>query len=133
MEEPQYDLTETIEAWRSLRDDVKEREKAFEESLAEDKTTVKELEGMVLAKLHERRLTSAKIDGKGIAYTSKRTSAKVESPEEFFGFVLETGRTELLEARASKKAVEEYIEAEKVPPPGIRVEVAERLNFRSKQ
>lgn len=133
MEEPQYDLTETIEAWRSLRDDVKEREKAFEESLAEDKTTVKELEGMVLAKLHELRLTSVKIDGKGTAYTSKRTSAKVESPEEFFGFVLETGRTELLEARASKKAVEEYIEAEKVPPPGIRVEVAERLNFRSKQ
>jgi hypothetical protein len=133
MEEPQYDLTEIIEAWRSLRDDVREREKAFEESLAEDKTTVKELEGMVLAKLHERRLTSVKIKGKGIAYTSKRTSAKVESPEEFFGFVLETGRTELLEARASKKAVEEYIEAEKVPPPGIRVEVAEGLNFRSKQ
>jgi hypothetical protein len=133
MEEPQYDLTETIEAWRSLRDDVKEREKAFEESLAEDKTTVKELEGMVLAKLHELRLTSVKIDGKGTAYTSKRTSAKVESPEEFFGFVLETGRTELLEARASKKAVEEYIEVEKVPPPGIRVEVAEGLNFRSKQ
>jgi len=133
MEEPQYDLTETIEAWRSLRDDVKEREKAVEESLAEDKTTVKELESVVLTKLHELRLTSVKIDGKGTAYTSKRTSAKVESPEEFFGFVLETGRTELLEARASKKAVEEYIEAEKVPPPGIRVEVAEGLNFRSKQ
>jgi hypothetical protein len=133
MEEPQYDLTETIEAWRSLRDDVREREKIFEESLAEDKVTVKELEGMVLAKLHELKLTSVKIEGKGTAYTSKRTSAKVESPAKFFGFVLETGRTELLEARASKKAVEEYIEAEKVPPPGIRVEVAEGLNFRSKQ
>ena len=132
MEEPQYDLTETIEAWRSLREDVREREQSFKESIAEDKTTVKELEGMSLTKLHELRLTSVKIEGKGTAYTSKRTSAKVESPEDFFGFVLETGRTELLEARASKKAVEEYIEVEKVPPPGVRVEVAEGLNFRSK-
>ena len=132
MEEPQYDLTETIEAWRSLREDVREREQSFKESIAEDKTTVKELEGMILTKLHELRLTSVKIEGKGTAYTSKRTSAKVESPEDFFGFVLETGRTELLEARASKKAVEEYIEVEKVPPPGVRVEVAEGLNFRSK-
>ena len=113
MEEPQYDLTETIEAWRSLRDDVREREKVFEGSLAEDKTTVKELEGMVLAKLHELKLTSVKIEGEGTAYTSKRTSAKVESPDDFFNFVFVSGRTELLEARASKKAVEEYIEAEK--------------------
>jgi hypothetical protein len=132
MEEPQYDLTETIEAWRSLREDVREREKVFEGSLAEDKTTVKELEGMVLAKLHELKLTSVKIEGKGTAYTSKHTSAKVESPDDFFNFVFVSGRTELLEARASKKAVEEYIEAEKVPPPGVRVEVAEGLNFRSK-
>jgi len=133
MEELQYDLTETIEAWKSLRDDVREREKIFEESLAEDKGTVKELESMVLAKLHELKLTSVKIEGKGTAYTSKRTSAKVESPEEFFGFVLNTGQTEFLEARASKKVVEEYVEYTGNPPPGVTIQVAEILGFRSKQ
>ena len=133
MEESQYDLTETIEAWKSLRDDVRERVKAFEESLAEDKTTVNELESMVLTKLHELRLTSVKVEGKGTAYTSKRTSAKVESPEDFFGFVLSTGQTEFLEARASKNTVEEYVESTGNPPPGVTIQVTETLAFRSKQ
>jgi len=130
---PQTELTDTIQGWKSLRDDVREREKIFEESLAEDKTAVKIMEQDILAMLRDAKLQSVNIKGLGTCYTSKRTSAKVEDPEEFFNFVLETGKTELLEARASKKAVEEFIEETKVPPPGVRVEIAETLNFRSKQ
>ena len=129
----QAELTETIEAWKGLRDEVRAKEKAFEDSLAEDKGTVKELESMILDQLHAAKLTSVKIEGVGTAYTAKRTSAKVEDAEAFFAFVLKYERTELLEARASKKAVEEYVEQMGVPPTGVTIQVAETLNFRSKQ
>lgn len=126
-------LVEAIEAWKSLRDDVRERERVFKESLAEDKATVDILEKDILELLRAAKLQSVKIDGQGLVYKSKRTSAKVEDAEVFFDFVVKTKRTELLEARASKKAVEEFIEQAKVPPPGVVVQVEETLCFRSKQ
>ncbi len=129
----EFSLVGAIEAWKSLRDDVRERERVFKESLAEDKATVDILEHDILEMLQAVKLQSIKIDGVGLAYRSKRTSAKVENAEAFFSFVLQSKRTELLEARASKKAVEEYIEMSKVPPPGVVVQVEEILCFRSKQ
>jgi hypothetical protein len=125
------DLTETIEGWQQLKKEVEAKEKAFKESIAEDKAAIEILASTILDKFHQLKITSVKMDI-GTPYVSKRTSAKVESPDEFFNFVLETGRTELLEARASTKAVEEFIETSKVPPPGVKVEITERLNFRSK-
>lgn len=126
-------LVEAIEAWKSLRDDVREREKAFKESMAEDKATVDILESDVLEMLRAAKLQSVKIDGVGLAYKSKRTSAKVENSEAFFRFVIDSERTELLEARANKKEVEEYVEMNAVPPPGVIITVEETLCFRSKQ
>jgi len=127
------ELTETIAAWRSLRDDIKDREKIFKESMAEDKATLEALEGMVLTQLRSLKIRSANVEGEGTAFISKKLSSKVEDPEAFFAFVLESGRTELLFARAADKAVEEYIEQAKVPPPGVKIETTERLNFRTKQ
>lgn len=126
-------LVEAIEAWKSLRDDVRERVKAFQESMAEDKATVDILESDVLEMLRAAKLQSVKIDGVGLAYKSKRTSAKVENSEAFFKFVIDSERTELLEARANKKEVEEYVELNAVPPPGVIITVEETLCFRSKQ
>lgn len=126
-------LVEAIEAWKSLRDDVREREKAFKESVAEDKTTIEILESDILEMLRAAKLQSVKIEGQGLAYKSKRTSFKVEDPKGFFDFVIETGRTELLEARVAKKAAEEFVEISKVPPPGTVVQVEETLCFRAKQ
>ena len=96
-------LVEAIEAWKSLRDDVREREKAFKESMAEDKATVDILESDVLEMLRAAKLQSVKIDGVGLAYKSKRTSAKVENSEAFFKFVIDSERTELLEAGPIKR------------------------------
>lgn len=129
----EFSLVGAIEAWKSLRDDVRERERIFKESLAEDKATVDILEHDILEMLQAGKLQSIKVDGVGLAFRSKRTSAKVENAEAFFDFVIESKRTELLEARASKRAVEEYIEQAKVPPPGVVVQVEETLCFRSKQ
>jgi hypothetical protein len=101
--------------------------------MAEDKATVDILESDVLEMLRAAKLQSVKIDGVGLAYKSKRTSAKVENSEAFFRFVIDSERTELLEARANKKEVEEYVEMNAVPPPGVIITVEETLCFRSKQ
>jgi hypothetical protein len=132
-----YSLEELLDAWRSLKLSIDEREKTFEESLKEDKTAVGLLEGYIMDDLKAQKLSSVKLAGddipdylQGTAYLSKRFGSKVEDPEAFFNYVIKTGKTELLFARAADKAVEEFVKEEKMPPPGIKVSTTQKLNFR---
>ena len=56
----EFSLVGAIEAWKSLRDDVRERERIFKESLAEDKATVDILEHDILEMLQAGKLQSIK-------------------------------------------------------------------------
>lgn len=130
-------MRELIDAWRSLNLDVKRREDEFKASIEEDKLALTNLEGWIRDEMTHAGIRSVKITGKdvpdylaGTAYLSTKVSSKVEDTQAFFDFVLKTGRTELLFARAADKAVQEYVEEEKVPPPGVTVHTADRLNFR---
>jgi hypothetical protein len=131
MDQPQ--LTELVEAWKTIKDDIKRREKEFEDSLAEDKLARDLLEQDILDGFRVAKINSMVIKGLGTPYISKRATSKVEDAEAFFSFVFQTGMTELLHTRASDKAVEAFIEERKAPPPGVTVQIAERLNFRAKQ
>ena len=123
-------MREVIEAWRTLDLDLDMRKKAFEASIEEDKATLAELDSMVREEMHSKGLASVKLDGVGTAYITRRVTSKVEDTEEFFNFVIESKRTDLLFARAGDKAVAAYIEEEKVPPPGVTIQVKEGLGFR---
>lgn len=135
----EYNLEELIDAWRTLDLDVKEREKEFKKSLEEDKLTIDffEEEIIKLIKKQGKGVTSFKLSGKdvpdhmrGTAYISAPVRSKVEDAEAFFNYVLETGKVELLFTRAADKAVEEFVETNKEPPPGVTIQRGQKLNFR---
>lgn len=132
-----YNLRELIDAWRSLKLSVDEKTKEFEDSVKEDKLAISLLEENIRSDLHEKGISSVRISGPdvpdhlaGTAYLSKRVGSKVEDSSKFFEYVIKTGRTELLFARASDTAVAQFVEEEKQPPPGITIQTTEKLNFR---
>lgn len=132
-----FSMRELIDGWRSLKLDLDRRKEEYEKSIEEDKLALANLEGWIKDALQSKGISSVKISGddvpdylRGTCYLSPRFSSKLEDPEKFFNYVMETGRTELLFARAADTAVKEYIEAEKVPPPGLSVSVTQKVNFR---
>lgn len=134
-----YNLQELIDAWRELENHVKDRMKEFRDSLLEDQLAINMLEEKIISliKKQGKGVTSFTLKGdevpdyaRGTAYISKPVRSKVEDTEAFFGYVLESGLTELLFARAADKAVEAYVEEHKQPPPGIVIQRVEKLNFR---
>lgn len=133
----EYSLRELLDAWRYLKLKVDQEKKEFEESQREDRLAILDLETMIRDDFKEKGIKSVKIDDedapdylRGTCFLGKRFSSKLEDPEAFFNYVLETGRVELLFARASDTAVQEFIETEKQPPPGVTVNTTPKLNFR---
>lgn len=57
----------------------------------------------------------------GTAYKATRTSVKVEDRDAFIGFIKENELWHLLDARAGKKAIEEFVDETGDTPPGIAV------------
>lgn len=135
--QPDHSLKELIEAYRTIKLDIEARECAFKESLHPDKVALDILEGELLLELQTRGLKSCSVVSddprlSGTLYTSVRVSSKVEDAGVFFGYVIETGQTDLLFARAADKAVQAFIEEHKEPPPGVVVSETQKLNFRKK-
>jgi len=125
-----FTLKELVESWREAADAIDAEEAALELRLKEDKKVRDALKDMVLAELQRQGVKNYPLKGWGTTYTSEALSAKVEDAEAFFAYVLETGQTELLERRASKTAVQEFIETHKQPPPGVKTERKITLCFR---
>src|ERR1700685_4666193 len=131
-------LKELMTARQVLKLDIEAREKAFKDSLAEDKMALEFLESDLLSEMHARGITSCKIAKEagmpdylaGTLYITTRLSSKVEDTEAFFDYVIRTGETGLLFARAADKAVQEHIEEFKCPPPGVTVQETQKLGFR---
>lgn len=64
-------------------------------------------------------LKNVPVEGVGTGYWTNSTSATVADPSVFWGFVKENQLFDLVETRASSKAVKSYIDAYDAPPPGV--------------
>jgi hypothetical protein len=131
-------LKELITAQRSLKVYIEGKEKEFKEAMASDKLALEFLEADLLDEMHKRGISSCKVAKEagqpdylsGTLYITTRLSSKVEDTEAFFNYVIATGETGLLFARAADKAVQEHIEHFKCPPPGVTVQETQKLGFR---
>jgi hypothetical protein len=68
--------------------------------------------------------------GGGTAYRTTRTSVTVDDWDTFLGWVREHNAWHTLERRASKLAVEEYLEEQQELPPGLSLARAVAVNVR---
>ena len=113
-----------------------ETERAIDTLDAEHKTRLAPLKEK-LALLEQWITEQAQHDGlqnvktsSGLAYWSTHHRATVAAREPFFQHVRDTAAWDLVEARAAKTAVQSYVEANGVPPPGVDYKSVRVFNFR---
>lgn len=118
-------ISEVVHKYVQLRDKAAQLKKDRDEV----KHEMEQLEGLLLKAFQHLGVDSTKTEF-GTAYTTHRTSVKVEDKEAFMKFVRERGEWELLEARASKLAVEHYQEINGTLPPGVSTQEEVVVNVR---
>jgi hypothetical protein len=111
-------VNDIVERYIALRDKKSAIKKEYDDKVANIEKLMEKVEGVLLKHFEETGAESVKT-AVGTAYKSKRTSATVADWDSFLAHVQKHEAWELLEHRASKKAVEEYKSAHEEVPPGI--------------
>lgn len=122
-------ISEIVAKYIALRDQKKALQEKHKAELAPLTEVMDGLEGVMLQYMDEQGVTSIAV-GDGTAYRSTRTSYTVADPVEFREWVAQQGDLSFFEARASKSAVEAYLEATGEVPPGLKFSADVTVNFR---
>lgn len=94
---------------------------------------VKAILAELLKRLQTDKLKNVKTDY-GLVYQHQSVSVKVDNRDAFLQHVTSTGAWDMLDARALKDPVKEYLDShDGVAPPGVKVEGAVSARIRGKQ
>lgn len=118
-----------VERYIKIRDKLAILEEAHKAAIAPYKEAQAKIEETLLAHFNETGQESARTAA-GTAYRQKATSATVADRSEFLNYVRGNDRWDLVDARAAKKNIEEYIDEHEAPPPGINFSTSYKVNFR---
>jgi hypothetical protein len=122
-------LSELVARYIDLRD-TKARYKAeYEAKVAGLQDTMDKIEAKLLEVFSTTGMESVKTEA-GTAYASVRTFASVADKEAFLEFVRAKEEWSLLDVRASKLAVEQFVDANEDIPPGISLRQEKVVNVR---
>lgn len=119
---PQGIIGTLVEGYIKLRDKKAELKAKHDAEMAPINAMMDKIEVHLLAKMQEQGVESYKT-GIGTAYTATRTSVTCADGAGFIAWAIETGNTHMIERRAVKTAVDEFVAQNKDLPPG--------LNYRS--
>jgi len=111
---------ELINKYIQIRDAKEELSKKQRADMARINVVLTKIEKMLMEQMQEQGSDSIKTKA-GTCYQSIRTSVKVEDRTRFIDFVRENEAWDLLESRASKKEVEQFLEANQDIPEGISI------------
>lgn len=96
---------------------------------------LKEKMGLLLqwmeTKARDEGLKNVPVEGVGTGYWTTIMSAKVANPGVFWDFVKQNQAFDLVETRASSKAVKSYIDGNNVPVPGVSFSQIEVFKVRA--
>lgn len=109
---------QVVQRYIQLRDEKDAIQKRHKEELATVNSNMEKLEAWLQKHLQDGGLQSLK-SALGTAFLKDVSSATVEDREAFFAFALD-GHLELLDARCSKTVVDDFVEANGSPPPGVK-------------
>ena len=84
---------------------------------------------LMMSRFNERGSSSTKCDT-GTAFVEEKDSASLANPAAFFDFVVETESWDLLEKRAAKLAIRNYVNTKKELPPGVNYTIRKEVVFR---
>jgi len=117
-----------IEKYIQLRDRKADLKASFDASVAEIDVYMKKCEGAIMTHLDKNGVDSVGTPN-GTAFKSTTTSATVADKEIFLNYVRSNDAWPLMDVRASKTAVAEFVAETSDLPPGInwRAETVVRI------
>lgn len=118
-----------VDSYIKLRDQKKVIEARQKEELKPYNDALAMLEARALELLNSNGVESMKTPA-GTVYASTRTSATVADRSAFMDYIEENHAFELLDVRANKTAVEEYLAEHHDLPPGVATKSVVTANFR---
>jgi len=155
----QYTIEEVIESYVAIREVKRQMEKEHEDALKPIEEKLEKIETWLLGQMQATGVDSFKTKS-GTAYKATKTSCQMADASIYKDFVfapaafkihqlfeqlgmdqmgetisqiiLQNARWNLVDFRALKKGVEEYIEDHKQVPPGLNVTQTTTVNVRSK-
>ncbi len=124
-------IGELVETYVKLRDRKAERKAQYEQDVAKLDLAMQKIEVRLLDHFNETGSESVRTDS-GTAYKSIKTSASIADRDSWFSWVLADPdeRMTFVEARCSKKAVDEYVAEHGDLPPGVNYSQVAQVNIR---
>lgn len=123
-------IDKLVEAYRKLRDKKAEIDQEYKERIAKVREKQELIENKILEFFNETGMESAKTPH-GTAYVSEVMNARVADRDAFFRFVREHDAWEMLESRANKTAVRQFVEEHDGElPPGVDITTVRKINVR---
>lgn len=121
---------EMIALYLQVRDRRAERKALYQKDDAQDQAIQDKIESLFLERFNKTGTTQIAAKGVGTVYTSERTTASVADKEVFMQFIKDNDEWPLLETRAAKSAVEQYMNVHGELPPGINWRSEVTVNIR---
>ncbi len=122
-------LSDLVAKYIELRDKKYELKHQYEYKAAKIDEILDKIEAKLLETFDNAGIDSCKTEA-GTAYASSFSTASVADPETFMQHVIENEEWSLLEKRAAKTAIEQYIVANGDVPPGINYRKERVVNIR---
>lgn len=111
-------IDELIEVYIRLRDAKEAATNEFKKSMERTNAGMAKLEGILLKRLQDSRLTSANSKS-GTAYINEKNNCTVQDKEAFRNWLLETEQWEAADIKANKVAVRELLN-DGADVPGVK-------------
>ncbi len=123
-------LSEAVSLYIRLRNKKAEMKAEFDASIAPLNEKMEKLEAKLLDVFNTTGMDLVRTEN-GTAYISVRTTASIADREAFMEFVKANEEWSLLEARASKTAIEQFRDSNNGElPPGINIRSERVVNIR---
>jgi hypothetical protein len=116
--------------YRTLRDMIKEKEKALEEELAPMKQVLDQLGGVLLQMLNQTGQEAARTKA-GTVYITEKVSATLADADAFRRHVIGAEQWDLLDWRCNKTAVKDFVKDNEAAPPGVNYSVIRIVGVRA--
>ncbi len=122
-------IDSVIESYVIQRDFKKGITDRHKVELVQVNGNLKQMENWLHNELNKQGLESTKCEH-GTAYKVTRTNVKIESWDDFLQFVKDNDMFHMLERRAAKTAVTEFLEAQGELPTGLSINQDVSVNIR---
>lgn len=116
--QPPENIEDLVDQFVKLRDKIKAADDAHKAKMSPAREYLEVLQGKLLDRLNEIGGESVKTPA-GTCYRTTRRSASIADGEAFRKFIIDNDAFDIVDWRANALAIEDFIEANQSPPPGV--------------